>query len=231
MLQSNSQTICRSGGFLDRAEVEQSSQRITLRYATALYMSSVLGSVILILPGWQPESRTRVSHCLGRPLACKLSTRLHFCKSLVKKARIGGVYSFAAKRSVKGWRPRLAGYSFYGIGWCSGRHRGSCILSCVCGSSQPNRNLSNRSIVACFGTFLINYRGIRVSGRVQMVVIVAITPVARPVVASLPRINRRILALLPAWNNPNRSCGGTDLLSYLATKTCPMLLKNSRIRA
>src|SRR5437879_8838712 len=136
--------------FLDRAEVEQSSQRshTTICHRTLHEFGARLRDTHTPRAG-SPESRTCVSHCLGWPLPCKLSTRLHFCKSLVKKARIGRRLFLRTRgvRSKGGDLGRLVIPSMV-CGRCSGRHRGSCILSCVCGSSQPNRNLSNRSIVA-----------------------------------------------------------------------------------
>src|SRR2546426_4878541 len=74
---------------VDRAKVEQSSQRshTTVCHCTLHEFCARLRDTYTSRAG-SADRGTGVAHCLGWSLACKLSTCLHFCKSLVQKARV-----------------------------------------------------------------------------------------------------------------------------------------------
>src|SRR5437870_10167484 len=102
--------------FLTEQKSSSLHKEVTLRYATALYMSSVLGSGILILPGLAAQKAGPASLIawVGLSLVSyPLATLLQVSRQEGQN-RAASIPS-PAKRSVKGWRPRSAGYSFYGM--------------------------------------------------------------------------------------------------------------------
>src|SRR2546428_13134837 len=177
--------------FLTGQKSSSLHKEVTLRYATALYMSSVLGSGILILPGLAAQKAGPASliawvglSLVSYPLAYT------FASLSSRKPESGGVYYFARES----FGPRVA----TSVGWlfllwdAAGAPAVTVIAASYLAYAFPLSRLEVYLVAASLplGTFLINYRGIRISGRVQMVVIAAITALLlAAVVASLPRIN------------------------------------------
>src|SRR2546426_2127003 len=177
--------------FLTEQKSSSLHKEVTLRYATALYMSSVLGSGILILPGLAAQKAGPASliawvglSLVSYPLAYT------FASLSSRRPESGGVYSFA--REAFGQRvPASVGWLFL-LWYAAGAPAVTVVAASYLAYAVPLNRIEIYLIAALLplGTFLINYRGIRVSGRVQMVVIVAITALLlAAVVASLPRIN------------------------------------------
>src|SRR3989449_3206466 len=98
-------------------------------------------------------------------------------------------------------------------GWCSRCYCNSCFISCICVSTQPSRNLSRRSITSARdildqlsgdtcqwtrpdGSNRSNHR----------------TPIGCSRGLRSKNQTREFLPLLSSRYNPDRSCGGTDLL-------------------
>src|SRR2546425_3058817 len=166
-------------------------KEVTLRYAVALYMSSVLGPGILILPGLAAQIAGPASliawvglSLVSYPLAYT------FASLSSRKPESGGVYYFARES----FGPRVAtavGWLFL-VWYAAGAPAVTVIAASYLAYAFPLSRLEVYLVAASLplGTFLINYRWIRVSGRVQMAVIVAITALLlAAVVASAPRIS------------------------------------------
>ena len=164
---------------------------MTMRYAVALYMSSVLGSGVLVLPGLAAQIAGPASlvawvalSLISYPLAYT------FASLSARKPESGGVYSFA--RESLG--PRAAN----GVGWLfilwyvTGAPAVTVIAASYLAYAFPlNRTeIFLIAAVLTLGAFLVNYRGIVVSSRIQLGVIIAIVGLLiTAVVASAPSVN------------------------------------------
>src|SRR5437867_4524423 len=177
--------------FLTEQKSSSLHKEVTLRYATALYMSSVLGSGILILPGLAAQKAGPASliawvglSLVSYPLAYT------FASLSSRRPESGGVYSFA--REAFGQRAATSVGWLFLLWYAAGAPAVTVVAASYLAYAVPLNRIEIYLIAALLslGTFLVNYRGIRVSGRVQMVVIAAITTLLlAAVVASLPRIN------------------------------------------
>src|SRR6058998_231618 len=177
--------------FLTEQKSSSLHKEVTLRYATALYMSSVLGSGILILPGLAAQKAGPASliawvglSLVSYPLAYT------FASLSSRRPESGGVYSFA--REAFGQRVATSVGWLFLLWYAAGAPAVTVVAASYLAYAVPLNRIEIYLIAALLplGTFLINYREIRVSGRVQMVVIAAITALLlAAVVASLPRIN------------------------------------------
>src|SRR5436309_10637473 len=154
-------------------------------------MSSVLGSRILILPGLAAQKAGPASliawvglSLVSYPLAYT------FASLSSRRPASGGVYSFA--REAFGQRVATSVGWLFLLWYAAGAPAVTVVAASYLAYAVPLNRIEIYLIAALLplGTFLINYREIRVSGRVQMVVIAAITALLlAAVVASLPRIN------------------------------------------
>ena len=148
---------------------------VTMRYAVALYMSSVLGSGVLVLPGLAAKIAGPASlvawvilSVASYPLAYTFATLS------ARKPESGGVYSFARESFGQRWADAV-GWLFI-VWYVTGAPVVTVIAASYLSYAIP-LTTSQIYIVAALiilGTFLINYQGIVVTGRVQLAVIVAI---------------------------------------------------------
>src|SRR2546428_12998189 len=91
--------------FLTEQKSSSLHKEVTLRYATALYMSSVLGSGILILPGLAAQKAGPASLIAWGGLSLVSYPLAYTFASLSsRRPESGGVYSFARD----GFGPRAA---------------------------------------------------------------------------------------------------------------------------
>ena len=148
---------------------------VTMRYAVAMYMSSVLGSGILVLPGLAAQIAGPGSLIAWIILSLASYPLAYTFASLsARKAESGGVYSFA--RESLG--PRLAN----AVGWLfiTWYVTGAPAVTVIAASylayalplSHPIIYLIASTLI--IGAFLINYRGIIISGKVQLAVVASI---------------------------------------------------------
>ncbi len=163
---------------------------VTTRYAIALYMSSVLGSGILILPGLAAQIAGPASLIawIGLSLA-SYPLAYTFASLSARKPESGGVYGFA-KESLG---PRVANsVSWLFIIWyISGAPVVTVIAASYLAYAVPMSRAAIYTIagVIMLVAFLVNYQGIIVSSRVQLAVIVAIVALlVTAVIASVPSI-------------------------------------------
>ena len=159
-----------------------------MRYAVALYMSSVLGSGVLVLPGLAAQIAGPAS-LLAWVLLSSASYPLAytFASLSARKPESGGVYSFA--REAFGLETADAvGWLF--IAWyVTGAPVVTVIAASYLSYAIPLSKTMIYGVAALIilGAFLINYRGIVVSGKVQLAVIVAIVGLLlTAIIASAP---------------------------------------------
>jgi len=164
---------------------------VTTRYAVALYMSSVLGSGILVLPGLAAQIAGPASLIawVGLSLA-SYPLAYTFASLSTRRPESGGVYGFA--RESFGPRAANAVSWLFIIWYISGAPVVTVIAASYLAYAVP---MSRTLIYMIAGSimlaaFLINYRGIIVSSRVQLAVITAIVGLlVTAVIASAPSVN------------------------------------------
>ncbi len=164
---------------------------VTMRYAVAMYMSSVLGSGVLVLPGLAAQKAGPASliawvglSVVSYPLAYT------FASLSSRRAESGGVYAFARES----FGPHIAN----SVGWLfilwyvTGAPAVTVIAASYLSYAFPLLSRPLIYLVAGFlilAGFLVNYRGIVITGRVQSIVIAAIIALlVTAVVASAPLI-------------------------------------------
>ena len=163
---------------------------MTMRYAVALYMSSVLGSGILVLPGLAAQIAGPASlvawvalSIISYPLAYT------FASLSARRPESGGVYSFA-RESLGPGAASAVGWLFI-LWYITGAPVVTVIAASYLAYAFPLTRTEIFLIAGLLtlGAFLVNYRGIVVSSRVQLAVIVAIVGLLiTAVVASAPSV-------------------------------------------
>jgi amino acid efflux transporter len=163
---------------------------VTMRYAVALYMSSVLGSGVLVLPGLAAQIAGPASLIAWILLSLASYPLAYTFASLsARKPESGGIYAFARESFGQRWADAV-GWLFI-VWYVTGAPVVTVIAASYLSYAIP---LSKTMIyvvaaVIILGTFLINYRGIVISGKVQLAVIVAIVGLLlTAVIASAPLI-------------------------------------------
>jgi amino acid efflux transporter len=148
---------------------------VTMRYAVALYMSSVLGSGVLVLPGLAAQIAGPASLIAWLLLSIASYPLAYTFASLSsRKPESGGVYSFAREGFGQRWADAV-GWLFI-VWYVTGAPVVTVIAASYLSFAIPLGKTMIYAVASLIilGTFLINYRGIVVSGRVQLAVIVAI---------------------------------------------------------
>lgn len=163
---------------------------LTTRYAVAMYMSSVFGSGILVLPGLAAQLAGPASLIawVGLSLA-SYPLAYTFASLSTRKPESGGVYGFA-KESL-GPRTANAVSWLFIIWYISGAPVVTIIAASYLAYAVPMSRAAVYAIagVIMLAAFIVNYQGIIVSSRVQAGVIVAIVALlVTAVIASAPLI-------------------------------------------
>ena len=146
-----------------------------MRYAVALYMSSVLGSGVLVLPGLAAQIAGPASLLAWLLLSLASYPLAYTFASLsARKPESGGVYSFA-RESFGLETADAVGWLFI-VWYVTGAPVVTVIAASYLSYAIPLSKTMIYVVAALIilGTFMINYRGIVVSGKVQLAVIVAI---------------------------------------------------------
>ncbi len=164
---------------------------VTMRYAVALYMSSVLGSGVLVLPGLAGQVAGPASLIAWIVLSIASYPLAYTFASLsARRPESGGIYGFA--RESFGFRTANA------VGWLFTAWfiTGAPVVTVIAASYLAYAFPLSRPViyviagVLMLGAFLVNYRGIIISSKVQLAVIAAIVALLLvTVVASLPQIS------------------------------------------
>ena len=163
---------------------------LTTRYAVAMYMSSVFGSGILVLPGLAAQIAGPASLIawVGLSLA-SYPLAYTFASLSTRKPESGGVYGFAKE----GLGPRTAnavGWLFI-IWYISGAPVVTVIAASYLAYAVPMSRAAVYTIAGAImlAAFIVNYQGIIFSSRVQATVIAAIVALlVTAVIASTPSI-------------------------------------------
>jgi amino acid efflux transporter len=159
---------------------------ITLRYAVALYVSSVLGAGILVIPGLAAQVAGPGSILAWALLAlASYPFAYTFAGLSARNPESGGIYSFA-KEAFGARVGAVAAWLF--VAWAI---VGAPAISLAAGSyvaSSVPLTRPETFLVAgllLLAAFSVNYRGIRLSGRVQLAMVaVIVTVLSFAVVAS-----------------------------------------------
>ena len=148
---------------------------ITLRYAVALYVSSVLGSGVLVLPGLAAKIAGPGSLVAWILLSVASYPFAYTFASLsARKPESGGVYAFA-KESLGQNVASMTGWLFaawYITGAPAVTLIAASYLAFAFPMSRPEVFVVAGGII--FAAFAINYKGIVVSNKVQLAVVVSI---------------------------------------------------------
>jgi amino acid efflux transporter len=148
---------------------------ITLRHAIALYVSSVLGSGVLVLPGLAAQLAGPAS-LLAWAVLCLASYPFAytFASLSARNPESGGVYAFA-KEAFGQHAAAVAGWLF-GLWYIAGAPAVTLIAASYLGFAFPLGRLEIH-LVACaviVVPYVINLRGIVFSNRVQLGIVAAI---------------------------------------------------------
>ncbi len=163
---------------------------ITMRYAVAMYMSSVLGSGVLVLPGLAAQIAGPASLIAWLALSVVSYPLAYTFASLSsRKPESGGVYSFARESFGQRWADAV-GWLF--IVWYA---TGAPVVTVIAASylfytiTIPRFAIYAVAGLIVVGIFLINYQGIVVTGRFQLAVnVLIIGLLLSAVIASLPLV-------------------------------------------
>ena len=164
---------------------------ITLRHAVAIYVSSVLGAGILVTPGLAAKVAGPASLVAWVLLsAASYPFAYTFATLSARKPDSGGIYSFASESFGKGISTMTA---WLFVGWVA---MGAPAITLAAGSYLAFAFPLSRGEVFAVATAIIllaygvNFRGIRLSGRVQVAVVaLIIVLLSAGVVASGPRVS------------------------------------------
>ncbi len=163
---------------------------VTMRYAIALYMSSVLGSGVLVLPGLAAQIAGPASLLAWLLLSLASYPLAYTFASLsARRPESGGVYSFA-RESFGLQTADAVGWLFI-VWYVTGAPVVTVIAASYLSYAIPLSKTMIYVVAALIilGTFLTNYRGIVISGKVQLAVIVAIVGLLlTAVIASAPLV-------------------------------------------
>lgn len=148
---------------------------IKLRHAVALYVSSVLGSGILVLPGLAAQIAGPASLVAWAVLSiASYPFAFTFASLSARRPESGGIYGFAKESFgfpaavVSGW--------LFAFWYITGAPAATLIAASYLAYAFPMSKFAIFAVAALImiSAFLINYRGIVFSNRVQLGVIVAI---------------------------------------------------------
>ncbi|HZW56183.1 MAG TPA: amino acid permease [Nitrososphaerales archaeon] len=164
---------------------------ITLKYAVALYVSSVLGPGILVVPGLAAQVAGPASILAWIFLSfASYPFAYTFASLSARKAESGGVYSFSKESfgvgagTVTSWL-----FAFWFI---TGAPAVTLIAASYLGYafplSRPETFVAATAVL--FATFAVNYRGIVVSSKVQLAVIISTVALLVTAVVSSSRLVR-----------------------------------------
>ncbi len=161
---------------------------IRTRHAVALYVSSVLGSGILVLPGVTAHLAGPGSLLAWALLSIgSIPFALTFATLSARRPESGGVYAFA--KDGLGPGPAVAAGWLFGLWEVTGIPAVALIAASYVGYGFPldraETDLGGRGLVAA--AMLVNYRGIRLSSRVQLAVIGSIVALLLVVVVVAAR--------------------------------------------
>ena len=191
---------------------------ITLRYAVALYVTSVLGSGVLVLPGLAAKIAGPGSLIAWALLSIASYPFAYTFASLsARRPESGGVYSFA-KESLGRSVASMTGWLF-AVWYITGAPAVTLIAASYLAFAFPMNRLEIFIVAGMIllTAFSVNYRGIVVSNKVQLAVSVSIVALLlAAVVASFRSVNfSNFHPFLPNGFIPIGVSGALIFWSYL----------------
>jgi len=163
---------------------------ITLRYAVALYVSSIIGPSILVMPGLAARIAGPASIIAWVTLSlASFPFAYTFASLSARHPESGGVYGFA--NEAYGYSVGVVTSWLFAFWFITGAPAVTLIASSYIGYAFPlNRPETFIAAVAIIASaFIVNFRGIVVSTRVQLAVIISIFAVlAAATVSSLGKV-------------------------------------------
>ena len=160
---------------------------ITLRYAVALYVSSVLGAGVLVIPGLAAQAAGPASIIAWLLLSvASYPFAYTFSRLSARNPESGGIYSFA--KEAFGTRAGALVAWLFVAWWIAGAPAISIAAGDYVATSLPMTRQETFLIAGLLlvSAFAVNYRGIKLSGRVQLLTVAVIVAVlAFAVVASI----------------------------------------------
>jgi amino acid efflux transporter len=145
---------------------------ITLRYAVAMYVSSVLGSGILVIPGLAAQAAGPGSILAWILLSlASYPFAFTFARLSARNPTSGGIYAFARESfgSRVSMVTALLFVAWVVLGAPATTLAAASYLAFSFPLDRPEAFVVAAGILLC--AFIINYRGIRLSGRVQLATI------------------------------------------------------------
>ena len=158
---------------------------ITLRYAVALYVSSVLGSGVLVLPGLAAKIAGPGSLIAWILLSLASYPFAYTFASLsARRPESGGVYAFA-KESLGQTVASMTGWLF-AVWYVTGAPAVTLIAASYLAFAFPMSRVEIFIIAGLiiFTAFTINFKGIVVSNKVQLAVVISIIALLLATVAA-----------------------------------------------
>src|SRR5467141_4044800 len=164
---------------------------LTLRHAVAIYVSSLLGSGIFVIPGLAARIAGPASIISWILLSlASYPFAYTFAKLSARNPESGGIYAFAREGLGRGASAATAWLflAWSVLGAPAATVAAASYLTFVLPLNRPDVFLVAAAIL--IGAFGVNYLGIRFTGRVQVATVGAIlAALAIAVVASAPRIS------------------------------------------
>src|SRR6266545_1963658 len=167
---------------------------ITLRHAVAIYVSSLLGSGIFVIPGLAARIAGPASIVSWMLLSlASYPFAYTFAKLSARKPESGGIYAFAREGIGRGAGAATAWLflAWAVLGAPAATVAAASYLTFVLPLSRLDIFLVAASIL--IAAFVVNYIGIRFTGRVQLATVAAILVASR----------------LPSWHPRRESCPPT----------------------
>ncbi|TLY00282.1 MAG: amino acid permease, partial [Thaumarchaeota archaeon] len=191
---------------------------ITLRYAVALYVSSVLGSGVLVLPGLAAQLAGPASLLAWVLLSIVSYPFAYTFASLsARKPEAGGIYSFTKESfgvrvaTVTGW--------LFALWFVTGGPAVMLIAASYVAYAFPMSRAETFVVAGgiIFSVFVVNYRGIVMSNKVQLAVVVSIVALLLATVISSSYLVRleNLEPFLPNGLLPIGVCAALIFWSFL----------------
>src|SRR5213594_2128817 len=207
---------------------------ITLRHAVAIYVSSLLGSGIFVIPGLAAQIAGPASIVSWALLSlASYPFAYTFAKLSAKRPESGGIYAFA--RDGIGLRAGAATAWLF-LAWAvlgapAATVAAASYLAFVFPLNRLDIYLAAAGILIL--AFVVNYVGIRFTGRVQLATVAAIlVALVIAVVGSAPRVRpANYTPFLPSGLGSIGTAAALIVWSYLGTRIPPMWRRNSGIRS
>jgi amino acid efflux transporter len=204
---------------------------ITLRYAVAMYVSSVLGAGVLVIPGLAARIAGPGSLLSWLLLAFSSYPFAYtFARLSSRNPESGGIYSFAKEANGPRWATAVAWLFVVWVmfGAPAVTLSAAAYLAYSFPLTQPETFLIAGLIL--LAAFAVNFRGMRLSGRVQLATVAVVVAVLLTVVVASGGSIRasNFTPFLPNGLAPVGTASALIVWSYLGYENVPNLAEEFR---